>query len=130
MTVWCGQDVGTGAEVEMHIVLCLWGSRVQVYYDPCIPFQCLASQAFLLPIFRVFSTNNWHYAVNCAMITLMVLGWNDVVCTPVVQIWPLSLLVADAAASSTFCIMMAQGFELHNQVRWPASFYTSPAYKS
>ena len=64
------------------------------------------------------------------MITLMVLGWNDV-CTPVIQIWPLLLLVADAAASSVFRFMMAQGFELHNQVCWPASFSTTQrAYTS
>ena len=57
----------------------------------------------------------WQAAVNCAMIILMVLGWNDV-CSPLIQIWPLLLLVADAAASSVFCIIMAQGFELHNKV--------------
>ena len=46
------------------------------------------------------------------MILLMVLGWNDV-CTPLIQIWPLLLLVTDAAASSVFSMMMAHGFELH-----------------
>ena len=79
-------------------------------------FQHLASQAFLDPIFRVFSTHTWHAVVNCAIIALMMLGWNDV-CNQVVQIWLLLLLVADAAATSVFHTIVAQGFEIHNQVR-------------
>ena len=30
--MWCGQDVAAGAEVEMHIALCLWDPRVQVSF--------------------------------------------------------------------------------------------------
>ena len=54
------------------------------------------------------------------MVALMVFGWNDV-CDSVVQIWPLLFLVADTTASFVFHIMMAQGFELHSQVRTRAS---------
>jgi len=102
------EDVLAGVDVGTHIVICLWGPRVK---------------GFLLPIFRVFSTFTYHFFVDCAMIALMVLGWNDV-CTPLIQIWPLLLLVTDAAASSVFSMMMAHGFELQQnkgvnvKVRW------------
>jgi hypothetical protein len=53
--------------------------------------------------------------VNSAMVLLVVLRSSDI-CMPTVQIWPLMILIADAAATAVFCFMLAQGFEVHNQV--------------
>ena len=93
-------DVMTGAEVEMHTVSYLWGLRIQAY---------------LVPIFRVFSTPMYWVVVNSAMVLLVVLRSSDI-CMPAVQIWPLMILIADAAATAVFCFMLAQGFEVHIQV--------------
>ena len=47
----CGQDVAAGAEVEMHIVLCLWGPGVQVSFHG--PTALASRSGYVFSILRL-----------------------------------------------------------------------------